>query len=189
MLTPTSVAPWVRSPAFEKDWIATKELKDLLAGAIARRPARLTHDEFDRVLDWKLENQRPRVERLLKFNTPEVIEEVTRFALNVRHPDFAYETSLRLAGLSALRGVNIGVASAVLALCFPAQHAVIDFRGWHQAFGEDRRQFSVGQYLSYLDAIRPLATKLRITVQEVDFALWCRDRSGGVPATTLGKGL
>lgn len=148
----------------------------MLAHAMERQPRHLVSGEFDRILDWKLEGQRHRVKHLLVQNPGELIADVTRFALNVRHTDFAYETAMRLEALMILRGVDIGVASAVLALCFPSQHAVIDFRGWRQAFGEDRRQFSVRNYLAYLDAIRPLADGLKVTVQEVDLALWCRDR-------------
>lgn len=86
---------------------------------------------------------------------------------------------MRVGILCALRGVGVPVASAVLALAFPDEYAVIDFRGWRQVFGEDRRQFGVGDYKRYLGEVRRLARELEWPVQEVDLAIWHYDTRNG----------
>ncbi|WP_298482823.1 hypothetical protein [uncultured Chloroflexus sp.] len=40
--------------------------------------------------------------------------------------------------------------STILALVFSEQSAVIDFRGWRQIFGEEKRTFSMADYKRYL---------------------------------------
>jgi len=76
-----------------------------------------------------------------------------------------------------LNGVSIPVASAVLAIVFPEKYAVIDFRGWRQVFGEEKRTFSIRDYKKYLCAIHRLANELGWKVQEVDLAIWEYDRA------------
>ena len=96
------------------------------------------------------------------------------FEVGSDDPDYELETRVRL--LCSIRGVGVGVASAVLALTEPASYCVIDFRGWRQLFGEERRFFSVEQYKKYVKAVRTLARELRWPVQEVDLAIWEYDR-------------
>lgn len=71
------------------------------------------------------------------------------------------------------------MASAILALVFPEQYAVIDFRGWRQIFGEAKRTFSVADYKRHLREVKRLAVKLGWLVQEIDLAIWEYDRSRG----------
>jgi hypothetical protein len=79
-------------------------------------------------------------------------------------------------GCCVLRGVGVPVASAVLALVFPEEYGVIDFRGWWQIFGEKRSIFSISDYKRYLCELRHLADELNWPVQEVDLAIWEYDR-------------
>jgi len=144
-----------------------------------RHPLYLTLDEFDRVLQWKLRGQYGRQRGRRKANTDEVVRIVTGAALSIEHPDKHYEIELRLGILCTLRGVDVPVASAILALVFPERYAVIDFRGWRQVFGEDRTAFSISDYKRYLREIQKLAQELKWPVQEVDLAIWEYDRING----------
>lgn len=57
-------------------------------------------------------------------------------------------------------GVGVGVASAVLALCFPERFALIDFRVWRQLFGTDKEMFELTECRRYLGRLRKLADEL-----------------------------
>ena len=138
----------------------------------SRQPLYLTADEFDDILRWKLKTQYGRQQVRRRANTEEVIRVVTGAALTVTHPDPDYELELRVGLLWTLRGVAVPVASAVLALVFPEDYGVIDFRNWRQVFGEEGSNFSITDYRRYLAELRRLAQELGWTVQEVDLAIW-----------------
>ena len=144
-----------------------------------RSPFYLDLDDFDRILRWKLRQQYARQKSLRSKNTEDIIRDITCLAFNISHEDEDYELELRLRLLTALRGVEIPVASAVLALCYPEQYAVIDFRVWRQMFGVEKRNFSINDYKRYLKEIKRLAAELGWLPQEVDLAIWEYDRQSG----------
>jgi hypothetical protein len=117
-------------------------------------------NDFDRILRWKLRQQYRRQKSLRSKNTEKIIKKITALALNITHEDKDYELELRFKLLITLRGVEVPVASAILALCFPEQYAVIDFRGWRQVFGAEKRYFTLNDYKQYLKDIKGLATQL-----------------------------
>jgi thermostable 8-oxoguanine DNA glycosylase len=162
------------------DFEDTQQLKDEFAKLRAdRHPFYLTADEFDRILKWKLRGQYGRQRDMRAVNTDEVIRAVTGLALTITHEDKDYELELRINVLCGLRGVSVPVASAVLALVFPDEYAVIDRRNWRQVFDESREQFYISHYRRYLREIRRLAQELGWPVQEVDLAIWEYDRRHG----------
>ncbi|MGD0766489.1 MAG: hypothetical protein ABR978_09340 [Dehalococcoidia bacterium] len=155
----------------------TESLKERLAHLRAQRcPFFLNKADFEEILRWKLRGQFGRQRARRAKNTSEIIRKVTRFALTIEHSDKEYELELRLAILCSLRGVDVPVASAVLALVFPEQYAVIDFRGWRQVFNKDKSTFSIPDYKRYLANIRGWAAELGLQVQQVDLAIWEYDR-------------
>ena len=155
------------------DFNETQELKQHLHSLMqTRNPFYLDRNDFDRILRWKLRQQYGRQKDLRTKNTGEIIKRLTSLALNISHEDKDYELELRLKLLTALRGVEIPVASAIVALCFPDQYAVIDFRGWRQVFGMEKRYFTLNDYKRYLKEIKRLAGELGWLPQEVDLAIW-----------------
>jgi thermostable 8-oxoguanine DNA glycosylase len=164
---------------FEK----TKLLRGKLAGLRReRQPYFLTADEFDEILQWKLDTQYGRRKAHRTKNTDEIIRAVTGLALNITHEDEDYELELRIAILSSLRGVAVPVASAILTIVYPERYAVIDFRNWRQLFGERKNSFSIGDYKLYMKEMRRLAKELGWSIQEVDQAIWEYDRRYGTAA-------
>lgn len=137
----------------------------------------LTKAEFDEILRWKLRGQYGRQRALRASNTDELIRAITGLALTIKHSDKNYELELRVRLLCALRGIGVPVASAVLAMVYPQEYAVIDFRVWRQIFDEERSVFSVANYRRYMREIRGLARELGWTVQAVDLAIWEYDRN------------
>jgi len=174
MITAAQIEPYRTS---SDDYALTEQLKAHFRRLRRERePLYLTADELEQILRWKLGSQYGRQRERRRANTDAVIRTVTGAALSVSHPDEEYELELRVGLLCALRGVSVPVASAVLALVLPEKYAVIDFRGWRQVFGVERRGFSIADYKRYLARLRPLADELGWTIQEVDLAIWAYDR-------------
>lgn len=170
MITASQIAP-LRTDSI--DYEETEQLKAELARLRReRQPLYLTAAEFEKILRWKLGQQIGRQRKRRSANTEEIIRQVTGLALTITHPDKEYELELRMGILCSLRGVAVSVASAVLALVFPEEYAVIDFRSWRQLFGEGETSFSISKYKKYLREIRRLANELDWPVQEVDHAIW-----------------
>jgi len=113
---------------------------------------------------------------LRERNTEAAYCAVTEAVFKVISKDFEYEADLRLKLLSALAGISVPVASAILALSEPQKYCVIDFRGWHAVFGEKRENFGVREYLRYRDEVARLARELGLTIQETDALIWEYDR-------------
>ncbi|SRR6266516_1569259 len=180
MIKPSDIAPLRRSAPDSAD---TDRLKASLAQIkAARRPFFLGASDVQPILHWKLGNQYGRVGARLAVNTDEQYKKVTRAAFAIAHPtDPDRETELRVAALTELSGVGIGIASAILALADPEHYCVIDFRGWRAVFGEMRRSFSTRDYNKYLTAVRNLAEILGWTPQETDLAIWEYDRRNHPP--------
>jgi len=175
MIKPSDIAPLRRSAPDSAD---TDRLKTSLAQIKAtRRPFFLGASDLQPILHWKLGNQYGRVRARLAVNTDAEYREATRAAFAIAYPaDPDRETELRVAALTELSGVGIGVASAILALVDPEHYCVIDFRGWRAVFGELRRTFSIRDYNRYLSEVRHLAEILGWTPQDTDLAIWEYDR-------------
>ena len=164
----------------DADWQTHEKLKAKFAAARKQRdPMHLTESEFFEVARWKLINQYGRAQRLLERNSAERIEAVTSRALSFCDPDPDIEMVGRVTMLRVLPGVGMGVASAILALCFPEQYAPIDFRVWRQLFGTEKDMFELTEYRRYLGRLRELAAHLESLdpgtdwpVQLVDYFTW-----------------
>lgn len=109
-----------------------KELKK------TRTPFYLTYPDFDDILKWKLRSQYGRAKLKRKCNTPDIVEQITKTAFSLTHPDKEIETIFKLRLLKVLVGVETAVASSILTLCFPDDFGVVDFRIWRQLFGEKK---------------------------------------------------
>ncbi len=173
----------------ELDASETRELKRHIAEMLRYRTpyAFLGLDDFQRITRWKLGRQLKRVPQLEQL-TERLVRSVTRaaFHLHADHePSDAVAASVCVGVLTSLPGVGVPVASAVLALTFPDDYCVVDFRGWRALFGEDRRAFTTRQYLAYRAAVDCLAHMLDWSVQETDHVLWQYDMSRSVPGEPL----
>jgi len=177
MITAEQIKPLLGSAI---DVAETDSLKSrLTALRRSRSPFHLTAAEFEEILEWKLTHQIERQREYRRQNNDAVICSVTALALTITHSDPDYQLELRVSILCALRGVGVPVASAVLALCFPDEYAVIDFRNWRQLFETERNSFDISAYKRYMREVRRLSGELGRSVQEVDHAIWEFDRRNG----------
>ena len=167
------------------DWEKSEDLKSRFGQAKGERlPMFLTESEFFEVARWKLITQYGRAAQHLEKNTAENIERVTRHAFAFSAPDDPdLELNVRVQILRVLPGVGMGVASALLALCYPESYAPIDFRVWRQLFGQDLAEFELGEYRRYMARLRELVAELHVidpagewTVQLVDYYCWDLDK-------------
>ena len=159
-----------------EDVAETERIKEYLAGIQQdRRPHVLLRiDELLCIARWKLRNQYGRTERHFSDLTNELVQAVSRAAFSLPVQDLSDEvqTRVQLRLLRSLPGVDIGIASAILALMMPGDYCAIDFRGWRALFSRERSQFTEGQYLQYRAGVRCLARQLGWSVQDTDLALW-----------------
>lgn len=160
----------------DPDYQKTERLKsDLTRLRAERRPFHLGAAELEPIFRWKLRGQYRRKVAERTRNTDVVFRAVTRAAFAAEDAGSDFEAKMRLRILDALPGVGIPVASAMLALSEPARYCVIDFRGWRAVFREDKRSFSVREYLEHRHAAAGFGRELGWPVQEVDFAIWNYD--------------
>jgi hypothetical protein len=161
------------------DWDWAERIKtDLCRKRRVRAPFYITGDELSDIVSYKLREQEGRTAKHRALLDDAVVIPVSEAAFKLELPrDADLETAVRIGALSALPGIGIGVASAVLALAQPEQYAIIDWRGWRQVFGEDRETFTWRHYCSYLREVRRAAHQLRWHPQVVDWCLWNIDRA------------
>jgi thermostable 8-oxoguanine DNA glycosylase len=143
-----------------------------------RREFYLTIDELEEIFKWKLRTQYGRQAKKRSLNTNENIISITRTAFGITHTEDDYETKLKLKILTSITGVEIPVASAILTLCYPEKYSVIDFRNWNQIYKSEKKKtnYTSKEYNDYLKIIRNLASNFELTTQEIDIAIWQKDR-------------
>ena len=175
MITADQIRPFrYASYDYDETVALKKKLADLRQ---TRTPFYLTKLEFEEVLRWKLITQYNRQLAYRKPNTEEIVKSVTELALKITHEDKDYETELRVGILCTIRGVGVPVASAILALVYPEEYGVIDFRGWRQIFDVEKSTFTIPEYKRYLKELRKFRNELGWTVEEVDIAIWALDKA------------
>jgi hypothetical protein len=136
-----------------------------------RHPFYLTGEELNRVFRWKLRGQHERTAAQRARNTEAVYRLVSQAVFQTVGPDLEYESVVRLGLLTALMGVGVPIASAVLALAEPQKYCIVDRRGWRAVFGKERESFTPIDYWSYHQAIAQLGIELGWTLQETDLAI------------------
>jgi|GEM_PF-6016145 len=161
-------------------------------GSVSRRFQNRGHIEKEELREigrWKV--QGGRIDRHLKENSPQKVEAQSEEAFS------ASDDRARIAALSELKGVRVPVASSILAMWKPEQHAVIDFRALralpaskpqlldqsnYADFAEFLELFRTygsdpDAYEFYVGHVRDLAERNDLLAREVDMALWEYDRT------------
>lgn len=101
-------------------------------------------------------------------NSPEVIEEITHFALTAKTEEARVEI------LRTLKGVDYPVASAILHFAFPDQYSIIDFRAIDSLEWEPPKhnQYDFAYWMKYTSKIRGIAAQTGLPIRTIDKALW-----------------
>lgn len=157
----------------DPDWIDTELLKHQIQSYRTKHPGSgLSFELFDGIVAWKLRGQRGRTEQLRAELTPQNIAAVTEAAFSLEHPKRDVLAALRVRVLSSMPGIGTGVASAILALSFPAMYGVVDVRVWKVIFGKSKAAFTPEDYIEYLHELWACAKRLGLEPQVVDFLAW-----------------
>ena len=151
----------------------TNELKKRFNALLKKRsPAYLTASEFDEIVKWKLDKQYHRSKEQRSVNTDSVIIPITQACFAISSDNKDYETELRLKQLTTIRGIALPLASAVLAICFPASYVVIDSVLWESIFGEEKSSFTINDYLKFIGFIKELSLHTNLPIQDTEHLLW-----------------
>lgn len=144
--------------------MAREEAASAAGRKIAERcfnPANLTP-----IIRWK--SSRPT--GLIGSNRDEDISDALRLAIDAKTPRSA------VAVLCGLRGVDVPVASAILAMINPDKYTVIDFRAL-ETLDVRRSSPTIDDYLDYLAFCQATAATHGVTLRNLDRALWQKSKN------------
>jgi hypothetical protein len=138
--------------------------------------ARPDFDDIERVYRWKSARS---VGHLLANDREQVVRAV-RSALT------ATDDATALARVESLDGVKARTGSALLAVFRPERYTVMDRRAWLtlEAFGylSDLQHTSwTLAWPGYMNVCRRVASRTRVSLRELDRALWSADGQTGKP--------
>jgi 8-oxoguanine DNA glycosylase-like protein len=129
----------------------------------------LTRAEFEAACRWKS----PRAIRRVRSNSPSSVRAATRRALAAR------SERTRLEELTALRGVSVATASAILTMLDPRRYGVLDIRVWQllHAMGAVTKNragvgFTAENWTEFLAVVRQLARRFGVTARAIELALF-----------------
>jgi hypothetical protein len=128
---------------------------------------RIASGEYDRnnlrvIVNWKSSRRAA----LIDDNSDEDIAVALQFASAPATPE-----AMSIAVLTALHGVGIPMASAILTAINPERFTILDFRALH-SLGVQKWRETTGFYVRYLNACRELAAKHGKSLRTLDRALW-----------------
>jgi hypothetical protein len=135
-----------------------------------------TYSDIEQVYRWKS----ARAIRYFEKNPKPLVTKRVRSALG--EPDEA----VALATLVELRGVKARVASAILAVFRPERYTVMDWRAWeslsrHGLLSDLQALDWQAAWPGYLAECRRIAETNRVTLRELDRALWAAQGEVGLP--------
>ena len=162
-----SLRALLRRELITEEHAPTAALVRRLAPIKAR--GRFTRAEFLLMCRWKS----PRARRHYERNTPVQIRRASAAALA------APTERKRIEHLTALHGVSVATASAILTLIDPRRYGVLDIRAWQLLFAvrsvadNARGQgFTIAQWERYLAALRAHARRLGVSARTVEYTLF-----------------
>jgi hypothetical protein len=146
-----------------------RRLKARLARRRAGGALHLTHAELRWIGEWKTPRIRPQIAR----NSAAWVRGVTAAAFLAR------DDATRLQLLLGLRGVGMAVASVVLHFAHPTRYPIYDVRvrsALRRLGVRTRFPPTCAGWIVYVDTLRALAVRHRVSLRTLDKALW---RFGG----------
>ena len=142
------------------------EIIDNRAPAFRQRTY-LTRDDLIVLTRWKSPRAVPRVEQ----NSEAFIVEVTRLALS---PGISEEMRIKI--LPILEGVQWPVASVVLHFGFENRYPILDVRALWSLQEPQPPRYTLALWLRYTDFCRRYSAEHRLSMRDLDRALWTYSR-------------
>ena len=132
----------------------------------------LAFETFKRIAEWKLRQQFGRTKKRREKATPELVALLSKCCWNVSHEDRNIKALIRLHTLTGLPGVGVGLASAILALTWPQEYGIVDFRVWKVLYGVKKQTSTETDWLRYMDDVWNLSVDTGKAPQTIDYLLW-----------------
>jgi len=87
--------------------------------------------------------------------------------------------------LVEINGIGIPIASAILAVCYPEDFTILDYRALNSFYDlwKDRypnRPYTIRGYLEYCKTCKKIADQYRICLRDLDRVLWGRSWEQGL---------
>jgi hypothetical protein len=121
-------------------------------------------ENLSAIFEWKTKGRgRSRLEK--NKCRKEEIEEILGIVVNAK------SARAKVAVLTALDGVDVPVASAILTAIDPKTYTIIDYRAL-EALGSNTKNRSINFYIEYLNKCRELAATYKMCLRDFDRALW-----------------
>ena len=134
----------------------------------------LTKAQLIEILKWKS----PRPLKHYLSNSENDVKKITALAFSTK------DDEMKVHVLTALSGVNIPAASAILMFYNPKKFPVIDIRVWQQLHkaklvdtNPKGQGFKLQEWRIYLNVIRGLAKDLKLTARQIEKRLFDLDKN------------
>ena len=134
----------------------------------------LTKTQLLEILKWKS----PRPLKHYLANNEKAVKEITTLAFATQND------TMKIHILTALNGVNLPAASAILMFYNPSKFPVIDIRVWQQLYKANLVEtnpkglsFKLQEWETYLAVIRSLAKDLKLTARQVEKRIFDLDKN------------
>ena len=131
---------------------------------------RLTKEELLRIILFKAERSKSNFKRDLSNKA----KEVSRMLRAVRDAKGDTEIKPKIDALCKIDGIGLGLASAILAACYPRKFTIMDRRVWKGIFGDKALTTSAEGYLRYNRRCLQKAKGLRLSLRDFDRMCWGR---------------
>lgn len=128
----------------------------------AKVQGHLTRNQLHEVALWKSRRRAA----LVMDNEENFVREITEFAFRAKH-----EQS-RIGSLVLLAGVQYPTASVVLHFCVDETYPILDFRAIWSLGLKQPTVYTPQYWINYTRVCRSLAAEHRLTVRQLDMALW-----------------
>ncbi|HXK27284.1 MAG TPA: hypothetical protein VJ646_03415 [Candidatus Binatia bacterium] len=122
----------------------------------------LTVSQLHEICRWK---SRRRADLALS-NSEALVREITAFSFTAKCEES------RLGALTLLSGVQCPTASVILHFCVDQSYPILDFRAIWSLGVKQPSQYTVAFWKEYVRLCRAVAAKHRLTIRELDMALW-----------------
>ncbi len=133
----------------------------------------LTPEEFFAIIIWKSNRAKTNVRRGIE-KSKKTIRKITAGIFQAK------TSEQKLNTLTSIPSIGIPMASAILAVCYPDDFTVADYRAY-AAFKDFREEIagnptvSISAYLEYLKKCKELAAKHNLSLRNFDRILWAKD--------------
>lgn len=152
------VARWAGEYAYQDD----SRIETVIAPR-TKQQRYMTRADFMELCRWKS----PRPAKHCELNSEEDIKAVTAIAFATA------DEKLRIDLLTALRGVEMRTASAILHFVGRDRYPILDFRAlWSLGFETPPQWYGFKLWWSYTTFCRDLADREKVSMRTLDRALW-----------------